>query len=619
MIIKNVLDFEGLSYFTEKMKSFVTTITSKLETDVDVLVSRMDSFTKLEEGSTTGDAELVDARIDYKGTTYENVGAHIREATSKLSGDLDEVNELIISEKYLFTDDNISIGYGYNTFWSGDIFGVTANDMLCLLTKYIKLKRGVTYYYRNLYVSNCMIKYDSQSEVARISTSNYDLEVSGEFTAEDDGLLGITFYRFASKPLFTDKKTVYDKWIAKDVAFYEKMYFDNSLKSPDYGASAEKIGQIYDELRLKNKMDGVNLNDGYFWNYNNGSLALWGSEYSCSSNKPVALEKGKTYKYTNINADYCWIKNTETGAVKRVTECVDKSNGLIRAFENSELYITVEISKKSEALIVETQNTQNDIETIIVDKNGNGDFVNLVDGIKYAFNTGDVKIIVKNGIYDIIEEYGGEEEMLSTGDGANLGMRIGHNTSIIFENGAKVLCHYNGTNSDIKEKFSAFNAWTDDVLIENLNIECSNIRYAIHDEMSANYEYYHHKYVNCNMKINVDDDNVISAGNAIGGGLGHNGYIEITGGIYSSPKVNTIFYHNHATVDDLTAKSKIVVKDVYCEKGTILMYHCGKSTELTDCIVSGCSTIGSISTDYVSGHSTENMKLIAWNNEIRSE
>ena len=56
-----------------------------------VLSARMDTFTKLDEGSTTGDAELADARVDFNGKTWDNVGDHVRGVSSQLSGQIDEI------------------------------------------------------------------------------------------------------------------------------------------------------------------------------------------------------------------------------------------------------------------------------------------------------------------------------------------------------------------------------------------------------------------------------------------------------------------------------------------------------------------------------------------------
>ena len=59
-----------------------------LKEDFDVLEARMNQFTSLQEGSTTGDAELIDGRIGYDGTVYDNIGGAIRNQVSKLKSDI---------------------------------------------------------------------------------------------------------------------------------------------------------------------------------------------------------------------------------------------------------------------------------------------------------------------------------------------------------------------------------------------------------------------------------------------------------------------------------------------------------------------------------------------------
>ena len=60
----------------------------ELSTESTVLSARMDEFTKLEEGSTTGDAELIDGRVSADGKTYDNIGGAIRGQVADLKSDL---------------------------------------------------------------------------------------------------------------------------------------------------------------------------------------------------------------------------------------------------------------------------------------------------------------------------------------------------------------------------------------------------------------------------------------------------------------------------------------------------------------------------------------------------
>ena len=54
------------------------------KTDIAAQSARIDSFTRLTEGSTTGDAELIDGRTGADGTIYSNIGGAIRGQNNNL-------------------------------------------------------------------------------------------------------------------------------------------------------------------------------------------------------------------------------------------------------------------------------------------------------------------------------------------------------------------------------------------------------------------------------------------------------------------------------------------------------------------------------------------------------
>lgn len=63
------------------------------DSTLDVERKRIDAFTRLSEGSTTGDAELIDARIGYDGVLYESAGDSVRKQTLKLNKNLSKLAE----------------------------------------------------------------------------------------------------------------------------------------------------------------------------------------------------------------------------------------------------------------------------------------------------------------------------------------------------------------------------------------------------------------------------------------------------------------------------------------------------------------------------------------------
>ena len=82
----------------ENIKASTSHITTKQNTKIAALQTRMSSFTSLKDGSTTGDAELIDVRIGADGTEYSCAGDAVRKQFSKLNNDL--VNQLDLQEFY---------------------------------------------------------------------------------------------------------------------------------------------------------------------------------------------------------------------------------------------------------------------------------------------------------------------------------------------------------------------------------------------------------------------------------------------------------------------------------------------------------------------------------------
>lgn len=135
---------------------------------VEVLNERMNTFTALEDGSTTGDAELIDARIDKDGNIHENVGEHIRNIASQLSGDLDGLNNTVSGLKYvnIFNKENIVKGKIYNPYVNGKDteFQIVENGFYS--TDKYRCKQGDVIYYSAAYIY--LLVYDGDGNCVEV-------------------------------------------------------------------------------------------------------------------------------------------------------------------------------------------------------------------------------------------------------------------------------------------------------------------------------------------------------------------------------------------------------------------------------------------------------------------
>lgn len=80
---------------------------------MDTLEDRMDSFTYLSSGSTTGDAELIDGRVGIDATTYANIGGAIRGQATELKDfatlNAKKMNTQLTGENTAFTFNRMMI------------------------------------------------------------------------------------------------------------------------------------------------------------------------------------------------------------------------------------------------------------------------------------------------------------------------------------------------------------------------------------------------------------------------------------------------------------------------------------------------------------------------------
>ena len=130
--IKDIL--AKLTTNTNNIKNINSELNNKAnQSDLEVERARIDSFTRLSEGSTTGDAELIDARIGTDGEIYSNVGNSIRTQINKMYSNI----ETYIGKSLKYNYEWIDGGYIDNT--NGNL----VNNNNWKYTDFIKITDGV--------------------------------------------------------------------------------------------------------------------------------------------------------------------------------------------------------------------------------------------------------------------------------------------------------------------------------------------------------------------------------------------------------------------------------------------------------------------------------------------
>ena len=203
-------------------------------------------------------------------------------------------------------------------------------------------------------------------------------------------------------------------------------------------------------------------------------------------------------------------------------------------------------------------------------------------------------VYIHPGTYDLTQEF---SDVISNHSGKVLA--LGGNRHYIFEAGSYVKALFDNTDRWVYDNFEPFYV-NGDFVLEGLNIEASNTRYCVHDELEGTGTQIH-KYINCVMKYtNTHSD--ITYVQCIGGGLGEHCTIVIDGGSYQSvtshgsPAINNgdpayfqtpITYHNGANAN---ADSTIVIKNVLLvDRGFIRLGSYGPSTTKSKVYISNCS------------------------------
>ena len=143
--------------------------------------ARIDSLSKLSEGSTTGDAELIDLRIGADGVTYGNAGTAVRTQISDLKGDLADLTNAEIIQPTIFE----------NTGCNGT--GIYKQNNLT--SKMFNVEKGAKYFISTNNGTNggfSKTQYTSEHEESGLALTNISPINRTYYEATDNGYLYVS-------------------------------------------------------------------------------------------------------------------------------------------------------------------------------------------------------------------------------------------------------------------------------------------------------------------------------------------------------------------------------------------------------------------------------------------
>ena len=285
----------------------------------------------------------------------------------------------------------------------------------------------------------------------------------------------------------------------------------------------------------------------------------------------------------------------------------------------------VAIKIESVDVITEFQNEIDELKSDnIIYVGSNREIKKITDALALGLQKPNIVIILDSEEFDIIDELGDDYMSQSfTGAEDSRGIELYNNITIKGTGNSVIKAHYLGNNADARSKFSVFST-KGSFTLDNIILDCKNIRYCVHDEQGNRTIPYKVQYLGCSMKIDNSENNDWPAMQCIGGGLGKNGIIIIKDCVFDAvltteyfrDSIGCVTYHNNGY--DANSKSNLIVNGNYFKASTFALMWYGSSTKITECLLSN----NSFETPVLEKATTQsatviNTKIIGWNNIIR--
>ena len=433
------------------------------KSELETQKARIDSFTSLPEGSTTGDAELIDGRIGTDGLIYNNIGSAIRTQIRRLSD---------VLEKYVYSDNTIDYTYNENLIieLGQEIVAEKWNT-----TDFIPVKLGNLYTVKdkasrvNYYGINKNYISSGSNDVTSFTPPDNTYFVrlswySGDFPklvlidgVEENQKLSLLQANAGNITIQTGKNK-FNKYNLLEGKNY--ITVDGNIVTTQYDIYVSKpfpIVRFGDEKYVTLSTTGIlKDNIGYLFLDKNSNVIDHGM-YNNSSSQTIEIP---------INAKYMQVTyNCITG--EETSNLQVEYGKTATTFENYKSEFSVEEINE----IVDSVIKSNSIRKVVEIK-PTSDIMDFYNSMVAAYNEGNCDVYIRSGNYTYTNEM---IDFIRSED--KRGVPIGNNCKYYFDSNAYIYCEYTGDNAqDIGSFFSPLDScntsgsWA----LHNLNLISKN-------------------------------------------------------------------------------------------------------------------------------------------------
>lgn len=299
-IDKNKAAIEGLAVNISEARSAMINMDSDLKKDIALQKSRIDNMAKLSEGSTTGDAELLDIRVGHDGIIRDSAGEAIRDQFDQITMNMTKV----VCPNRINPDEIVT---GYMGPTTGDITESSAY----VTTGYIHVNEGdvvtlwsgvINDYYR---FATC---FDANRDLLK---DKGDSKGAKMFTVPE----GVSYIRFSFRSGIDDPMILINEEApAKFIPYKKSPYYVSSDEFMN-GYTRSEVDAIINNLIITPRnasffdtspnMFNGNMKTGCFINQNDGTEhdnpAYLSSDF-------IVIKPNTPYIFSNSHATYIGLR-----------------------------------------------------------------------------------------------------------------------------------------------------------------------------------------------------------------------------------------------------------------------------------------------------------------------